>query len=89
MVQLLVNRNGPVMLAVISVRARSPLLVRVTVCGAKFGRYVAAKVKDVGDRESVGAAAPVPVSCTDWVPASSTMVSAPVAGPACRGEFHL
>src|SRR5579864_8468199 len=46
---------------------------------------VAGNVREVADKVSVGGAAPVPVSCTDWVPRSSTMVSAPVAGPATAG----
>ena len=43
------------------------------------------KVSDVGLRMSVGAASPVPVSSTVWVPAPSVKVSRPVAAPACVG----
>lgn len=83
---MFVTWKGPVRLTAIDPRGRSPLLAIVRFCGGDVWlMIVSGKLREVEDKESVGGAAPVPFSCTVWVPASSTMVSHPVAGPAEAG----
>ena len=59
----------------------------VTVCGSELCPMIVgiANVTDVGVSVSVGGEFPVPDNCVLCVPASSTNVSAPVAGPATVG----
>jgi len=60
--------------------------VSVTVCASDCApAAVGGKLSDVALRESVATAWPIPLSAIVCVPASSTIVSVPVADPACVG----
>src|ERR1700722_13869314 len=68
------------------VSGRSPVLVSVTVCAPEsWPTAVDANVIAVGDRISVGAAAPVPLNSTDCVPAPSINSRDPSACPTVVG----
>ena len=70
----------------IAVSSTPPEFVSDTVCAAEsWPSAVDEKDSDVGFRTSAGAATPVPLSSTVCVPAPSTNVSSPDAGPACVG----
>lgn len=85
-VQSLVCWKGPLTEITIKVNGTPPLLVSVTVCALEScPTTVAAKVSVVGEIASVGAASPVPLNATLWVPGASVKVSVPVAAPVCAG----
>src|ERR1700733_2370793 len=70
----------------IAVSSTPPEFVSVTGSAAEsWPSAVDGKDSNVRLRTSVGAASPVPLNCTTCVPAPSTKVREPDAGPACVG----
>jgi hypothetical protein len=89
-VQLLDSWKGPLTASAIEVNGTPPLLVSEIVCNAEVcPTMVPGKASEVAESVSVGGAAPLPLSPTVCVPALSTTVSVPVAGPATVGANSI